>query len=196
MHLQRGLKESDRAAAAALFWDAFDSKLGVLLGPSERGERFLARGIDLNYAVVARGHDGRLLGLCGLKTHSDGFIGGDFGDLCACYGFLSALWRYPMLITLDRAPEPQQLLLDGICVRQAARGQGVGAALIAEVITLAREQGFTSIRLEVIDQNPRARALYERLGFELTQWEDLGPFKRLFGFRRVATMLYEIPLAP
>jgi ribosomal protein S18 acetylase RimI-like enzyme len=46
----------------------------------------------------------------------------------------------------------------------AARGRGVGGALLAARLELAREQGYRALSLSVDRQNP-ARRLYERLGF-------------------------------
>lgn len=46
------------------------------------------------------------------------------------------------------------------------RGQGIGAQLIADAAHIAARQGIRRLSLDVADSNPRARALYERLGFE------------------------------
>ena len=47
----------------------------------------------------------------------------------------------------------------------AARGQGVGTALLKAIIAEGRRRGYAEVRLDVIDTNPRATALYERIGF-------------------------------
>lgn len=52
-----------------------------------------------------------------------------------------------------------------IYVRPTARGQGVGRALMAELIEPTREAGFDHVSLEVMLRNTEARHLYERLGF-------------------------------
>jgi ribosomal protein S18 acetylase RimI-like enzyme len=48
------------------------------------------------------------------------------------------------------------------------RGVGLGAALIEAAGSWAREHGVEMIALSVLDSNPRARGLYERLGFKVT----------------------------
>lgn len=53
-------------------------------------------------------------------------------------------------------------------VNPAARGHGVGHALIDAVAGWARSRGFGDVHLWVTDTNPHARALYERLGFTAT----------------------------
>jgi ribosomal protein S18 acetylase RimI-like enzyme len=45
------------------------------------------------------------------------------------------------------------------------------------------------LRLDVIDTNLRARALYERLGFRAVRSESLGPLRHLFGFQTAITMV-------
>ena len=61
-----------------------------------------------------------------------------------------------------------QLRIDSLAVAPNERGSGVGRLLLHEVFALARERGFTSVILEVVDSNPRARNLYELLGFRST----------------------------
>jgi ribosomal protein S18 acetylase RimI-like enzyme len=51
-----------------------------------------------------------------------------------------------------------------IGIAEAARGKGVGSALLDALLTLAQEQGYRAISLSVDRQNP-ARRLYERKGF-------------------------------
>ncbi|MCR9089659.1 MAG: GNAT family N-acetyltransferase [Rhodobacteraceae bacterium] len=187
--LRRGVPDTQRAAAAVLYWEAFERKLGPLLGPPERGRGFLERVINPDFAVVAVAPDGALLGLSGFKTLDGVFVGGGFRDLRTDFGLFGAAWRIPLLALLDRTAVAGQLLMDGICVDARARGQGIGAALIDEIDEVARDLGLSEIRLDVIDTNPRAKQLYERLGFEVTDAQDLGPLGGIFGFRRAETMV-------
>lgn len=48
----------------------------------------------------------------------------------------------------------------------ASRGQGIGSALLSELISQARSRGFSRISLSVEDSNS-ARRIYERAGFEV-----------------------------
>lgn len=56
-------------------------------------------------------------------------------------------------------------LLDELFVVPAARGEGLGSALIRAVIEDCRSNGIETLRLEVGRANPRAQALYARFGF-------------------------------
>ncbi len=53
-------------------------------------------------------------------------------------------------------------------VAPAARGQGLGDALVQAVIALAREKGHGELLLDVGDENPPAIRLYRRNGFRAT----------------------------
>ena len=53
-------------------------------------------------------------------------------------------------------------------VAPALRGEGIGRALIDELVRRGVAQGRHRMVLDVAVSNPRAQALYERLGFEVT----------------------------
>lgn len=53
----------------------------------------------------------------------------------------------------------------GVCVAPAARGRGVGRALVQRTLDHARSQGARRVNLTVYLPNPAATALYRSLGF-------------------------------
>ncbi|MGC9382750.1 N-acetyltransferase family protein [Streptomyces sp. MH13] len=53
----------------------------------------------------------------------------------------------------------------GLAVRDAARGNGVGRALVRAAVDDARHKGFRRITLRVLGHNTAARKLYESEGF-------------------------------
>jgi ribosomal protein S18 acetylase RimI-like enzyme len=55
--------------------------------------------------------------------------------------------------------------LEDVVVDDAARGQGIGAALTLEAIRLAREHGAVNMYLTSAPHRQAAHRLYERLGF-------------------------------
>jgi ribosomal protein S18 acetylase RimI-like enzyme len=50
-------------------------------------------------------------------------------------------------------------------VRSAARGLGIGTALVAAIIKSAEELGYTEMKLDTLPSMPEASALYKRFGF-------------------------------
>lgn len=92
-------------------------------------------------------------------SHVDTFRGmlaeidGKFVGLTVCYLGFSTFKAKPLINIHD------------LCVSPAARGQGVGTALLEAVDNLARQYGCACVTLEVRADN-RARNLYLRHGFE------------------------------
>ena len=72
------------------------------------------------------------------------------------------------------------------------RGRGIGTQLFERLRAYASEHGYASIRLDVIDTNPGARRLYERLGFEATKTERFGYLRWLLGFGAATTMVLHL----
>ena len=193
--VHHGLAPEAVPEAAAEYWRAFSGKLGRLLAPEHKALRFLERVIDPAHAIIAAAPDGTLLGVAGYKTPAGAFVGGSMSELAAVYGRFGALWRGPLLDLLERDCEPGRLLMDGIFVRDAARGHGVGTALLEAVVQEAVRLGVGEVRLDVIDSNPRARALYEKMGFRATSTERLGLLRYVFGFGASTTMIRTVPAA-
>lgn len=186
--LHPGFSEDQRGTAAQLFWDAFAGKLGFVLRPAPRALAFLEAVLDPAFAIGASAPDGTLLGLAGFKTREGALADGSLVQLCSTYGALGGLWRALLLEGLERTVEPDGLLMDGIFVSAAARGQGIGSALLQSVFDKAAQDGLKKVRLDVVDTNPRARALYERMGFEAVSEEKTGPLRHVFGFSAVTRM--------
>ena len=64
--------------------------------------------------------------------------------------------------------EPGRAELISMWVAPAHRRRAVGKRLAREVVAWAREEGYRSLALSVVDGNDGARALYQRLGFAPT----------------------------
>ncbi len=175
---------------AQMFWQAFEAKLVKTLGSDARATAFLAMVLRPEFALAARGPDNEILGIAGFKTARGGLVGGGLRDLARVYGWAGALWRGALLSLLERDVEDGTLLMDGIFVAEAARGQGVGTALLDGIKSHAEGLGLTAVRLDVIDTNPRAKALYLRHAFQPVAEESLGPLRHIFGFRSATTMVW------
>jgi len=178
--------------AAQLYWQAFGGKLGQVMGPEPRALRYFERVIQPQFAIVALDDVGQLLGMAGYKTPAGSFAGGSGADLRAIYGILGSAWRIPLLWFLGREVDNHRFLLDGICVARDARGLGIGSALMVAICDEAKSRGYMAVRLDVIDTNWRAKALYERLGFVVEKTTSIGLLRFAFGFRTAITMVKPI----
>lgn len=184
-----GLDPAQRSAAAALYWEAFGGKLGRVLGPDARALAFIERVIRNDHCIAAVDETGRLVGFAGFKTPAGSFAGGSWADLRAVFGWLGAGWRGLVLWTLTSEIDNDRFLVDGICVARSHRSQGIGGQLLAALYREASGRGYPAIRLDVIADNWRARALYERHGFMATRTEKLGFVRLFFGFSSSTTMV-------
>jgi len=185
-----GLPLNSKSIAARLFWEAFSAKLGRLMRPEKKALRWLEDVIDPAFAFGAVRSDGTLIGVAGFKTHDGAFVSVTLADMARHYGWFGGTWRGLLLSLLGRETAAAQLLMDGIFVAAVARGLGVGSALLSEIKAAAARRDLAEVRLDVIDSNPRARALYERHGFVAGETSHLGPLRHLFGFRSATTMVF------
>ena len=190
--LQLGLPDHLRPQAARLYWQAFGGKLGLVLGPVPRALRFLERVMRLDHVIAAIGPDKTLLGIAGFKTPDGSFATGKASDLTAIYGLFGGFWRRLLLGWLSDDVDNDRFLLDGLCVAAAARSLGLGSALLEAICDEARARGYDEVRLDVIDSNWRAVALYKRQGFVVTRHQHIGPLRLVFGFSSATTMVRRV----
>lgn len=79
-----------------------------------------------------------------------------------------AVTGYSRLVPKSPIPENSHVLgIFGLAVDPAARGKGVGEALVRGTIDRAREKGAHKLMLHVFAVNAGARRLYERCGFRV-----------------------------
>ncbi|MFJ4000386.1 GNAT family N-acetyltransferase [Streptomyces parvus] len=187
--IRRGVPLRAEHQVAALYWEAFGRKLGAALGPPDHGRAFIADHLHHDRAVVALAPGGdRVVGVAGYRLGGRGLTSGGVRDVLTGYGLFRGLPRLALLALLERTPERGELVMDGIAVDPAHRGTGIGSLLLTEIAAVAAEHGCSRIRLDVIDVNPRARALYERHGFTAVHTEQTPYLRGLMGFGAVTTM--------
>ncbi|MEU7824873.1 GNAT family N-acetyltransferase [Catellatospora sp. NPDC049133] len=82
-------------------------------------------------------------------------------------GSCEVLWNGPKEPAVQAAFDCPEI--NGLQVWPPSRqGRGIGTALVAEAEDRARRRGVVLIGLGVADDNPRAAALYLRLGYAVT----------------------------
>ncbi len=192
MKITTGIPDEDRVKAAALYWEAFGSKLGFVLGPKYQALQLVQMVLRKDHGICAHDDSGTLLGIAGFKTNQGALVGVDLQDLRRVYGWIGSAWRGSLLSLLPKDIENKRFLVDGIFVAEEAQGNGVGTALLKAVAAEARSRGYSQVRLDVIDTNTRAKALYLERGFVELETHKIGPLHRIFGFRATTTMVLDI----
>jgi ribosomal protein S18 acetylase RimI-like enzyme len=71
-----------------------------------------------------------------------------------------------LTLTIYRVPTGKKARIDDVIVDTAARGRGVGEALMREAFERARDEEAQAINLTSHPRREAANRLYQRLGFE------------------------------
>lgn len=187
-----GIPETFRKQAVALYDQAFGQKLSVAISKSADREPLFLKGLQLEYAIGAISGN-QLVGLAGFQTADGSLTNGiQYRDLLAQLGFFKSLWAFIIFSLYHREPQTNGLVMDGIVVDANARGLGIGSELLKQVQQFAQDKGYQTVRLDVIDINPRAQKLYERMGFKAIKTESFPYLKGLLGFSGSTTMQFTI----
>lgn len=189
--ITRGFAPEEAPRVAALYWEAFGAKLRPILAP--HALLYVQDCLSPRSALCARQvEDNRILGVVGFATFEGAFMAGGEAQLRRHYGRFGASWRGALLNALLSPSEGQDFQMDGIFVAPEARGQGVGRALLQAFLAEGRARGYTRARLEVIESNSRAKALYLREGWQLEGQDDIGWLRHIYGFRRTDIMVHPL----
>lgn len=189
------LPEAYIPAGVRLYYTGLEAKLGPVFGPLEAALAVLPGSIQPARCLVAF-TEGRLAGILGIHDQRGSFLEPSYGTMVRHYGQISGTFRTMLLMLLDHKVPPGDLYLDGIVVDPGLRRQAIGTALITAFENRARDNGFASVSLEVIDTNPRAKALYVRMGYHKIATHTMGPFSHLFGFRSTCRMSKQLEAVP
>lgn len=191
LSIDEGFTECERAHVAALYWEAFGRKLRPGFVDEPTGRAVVCAALRSDHMLVAR-QEGLVVGVCGFHRAGTGAADLRWSRLRECLSVRAALRASLVLSVFSRSDRADALVLDGICVDLAARGRGIGTALLRAAADRARRIGARTVRLSVIDVNTRARALYERHGFVPTRRGGLGFLAPVYGFDGYTTMQLEV----
>lgn len=177
----RPARALDVHAAAPLLYSsgpaAFDY---VFAQRSTRAEDFLRRAFvdgagEFGHRIhVVAELNGEVVGVGAGFDGSTGldFMGAAIRQIMACYGPVSGagvIARGLSAETVIPPPAKGVLCVAHLGVAPELRGRGVGNKIIAHLLEAAAARGFHRAALDVSAENPRAQALYERLGFAVTR---------------------------
>ena len=179
--IQKGLPPGLVGFASELFLSALSEKFAPIFGDDSKVIEFVGSCIEVSHCFSAL-EDDTLLGVLAVQTEDQNFLNPSFKDLRDHYGFWRALVKGVALHLLQHTPKPGELYIEGIAVVDFARGKGVGTKLLEELMRFAHTQNFKKVTLEVIDTNPRALHLYERLGFTIQKRSKIWPVNKIIGW--------------
>lgn len=168
--LKYGISDIDLQTAAHLFDQAFSGKFQYAIRNDSLRIKFWTEIINCDQIVAAYIND-ELVGIA-LITF-DGRPGFQktakkslFEILGYRQGIKSGLY-FVLFSKLDKKIIFPNAYLEAISVSQKYRGLGIGNKLISKVSKIAKDQGNTSLLLQVVLENHQAQKLYERIGFKV-----------------------------
>lgn len=183
-----GLENHQFSEAAQIYYQAFERKLQPSLKDSISGQQILSESFNPAQVIVAL-KDNILVGVVGFQSTESRFVNPKLSSFIKQFGLIRGWTQYLIMALISRYPTKSELVLDGIAVNQSMRGQGVGTQLLNTVVEYANNHKFTRVRLDVIDTNPDARRLYERVGFIEVKTHKVPYLQALLGFSAVTTMI-------
>lgn len=177
-----GLPEQYKQDAVLLYEEAFGNKFSVAVKDYKQRINLIDSCMNPDYAIVAIS-DNKLLGIAGFHTTDGSLTGGiTYKKLQSQLGFFKGNWAAFVFGLFSRKPAADQLVMDGIAVHKSARGKGIGSVLLDRVAEYAKEFHFKTVRLDVIDTNPRARKLYIGKDFKVIKTDSFPYLRWLLGF--------------
>jgi ribosomal protein S18 acetylase RimI-like enzyme len=120
-----------------------------------------------NHTVVEQ--NGQIVGV-GACFSGDSTLAFTVAAALQIFRFYGAIAAWPVIVkglqaeTVIHPPTSKEIVLAHLGVAPEAQGQGIGTALVEHFLSWDAAKGKTPA-LDVAVTNPRAQALYERLGF-------------------------------
>jgi len=177
-----GLSPELAKDAVVLFLTALGNKYLPVLGDKNKAINFLIKNANFQNCLSVT-EEGKLLGLLAMRTKKNEFINFDYKKLKEEYGVIGGLIKKVKIFIFKYVPKDfKEMHIEYIIVDELARGKGIGTKLIGELINLAKNQGYTTVTLEVIGTNQRALKLYKNLGFQIENSTNIWPLNKIIGW--------------
>ena len=139
----------------------------------------------LKYAFVRKGgefsfdnqyslyKEGKMVGLGSIfdAKKAASFTTTDALNILRFYGFKSVpIIKHGLRVErIIELPKKEEIVLAHLAILPSLRGQGLGTLLIDALMKKVNASSANKYVLDVSEENPRAKALYERLGFVTTR---------------------------
>ncbi|MNW44917.1 Acetyltransferase (GNAT) family protein [compost metagenome] len=192
------IKEEQKHEVAKLYFQAFLKKfiyLWVLTCNEEKATIVLRRSIQYEKGLYAINNN-KLVGFVGLEKGDGYFAPLTFSSFSEAFGFIGATWRftaYGIYRLFHGGMKKDVVHIDPIVVSSEARGLGIGTKLLDAVFEYSKRLNKNRVVLEVVDTNPKAKKLYERMGFQVVNEENISFLTQRAGFKYIINMEKVLP---
>ena len=174
------INDEQKKEVARLYYQAFTKKFNYLwffTKEEEKAFQVLARSLQYNYGLYAL-EGNKVLGFIGLNKKNETFFPAIYTSFTKAFGVIGGTWRYVgfgIYRLTKESLDTKTLYIDPVVVSAEARGMGIGTKLFDSTIELSKQLKLNYVTLDVVDTNPKAKKLYEKLGFKVlkegnTKW--------------------------
>jgi ribosomal protein S18 acetylase RimI-like enzyme len=187
------LDEAQKLEVARLFYQGFTLKFNALwlfTRNEQQAVEVLCRSLRYDDGLYAV-REGRVMGFIGLEKGHGFFATMGYEALRHTFGIAGGAWRYAAygIFRMFHSGVPKDSIhIDPLVVSSEARGLGIGTRLLEAAFALTRQANRSKMLLEVVDTNPQAKKLYERLGFRTFKVQNTRLFTEQAGFAKVLHM--------
>jgi len=185
------INKNQRIRAIEILYYAFEQKIRALIKSKEKALAIYNKSLkndQVFYALL----DGNVVGLIGLQYGNKTFLELKYRDLRKYFSPLKSYFIYRIYKLTSPKIKDDVLRIDSIAVDKSFRSLGIGTQLINKVFEFAKNKGFKEIILEVINTNPKAKTLYERIGFKEKKIVRYYFLTRSAGFSSEYLMSYKL----
>ena len=191
IEIKLGIPEEFRHQAAIICYEGFRSQIEWLVGSQQKSMiKLLAHSLDSELGLTAQ-RQGQLVGFVGLQYENRPFFQFERSQCIQELGFLRGLLAF-LLFSSATKSLPKEMFIAVLVVDASMRGKGIGTLLMQAVFEIAQQNQIQAVVLDVIDTNPDARRLYERLGFKPVRTLKYGYLQSLIGSSANTTMRKDV----
>ena len=159
------INKNQRIRAIEILYYAFEQKIRALIKSKEKALAIYNRSLK-NDQVFYAFLGGNVVGLIGLHYKNKTFLEFKYRDLRKYFNPLQSYFIYRIYKLTSPKIKDDVLRIDSIAVEKSFRSLSIGTQLINKVFEFAKNEGFKEVVLEVNNTNPKAKELYERIGFK------------------------------
>ena len=185
------INETQLNQAIEIYYFAFKQKIRPLIKSKEKAIAVYKKGLNYDrifYAVI----ENNVVGLVGLYYEKKNFIDIEYSNLRKHFNPFRSFFIYSIYRLISSKIKEDVLRIDSLAVKESVRGLGIGSQLIDKVFQFAKSKGFNEVILEVVDTNPKAKKLYEKIGFKEKKLVKYYFLTRSAGFSSEYIMSYDM----
>jgi ribosomal protein S18 acetylase RimI-like enzyme len=186
------ITDSLKNRLADIYFQAFGRKVTAIIRPECKAREIVIKSLNYDMALYAFDGSKNLIGFLGFHTNSKEFIRYKYRNLREYFNALNAFIKLVILRFSIPVLQKNEIRIDSVAIENSFRGRGIGTALIENFSNFAKTNNFNKIYLEVVDTNPEAKKLYNRLGFITKKRVRYYFFARRAGFSAEDIMFKEI----